>query len=288
MNHPQAFGTILAPTAAWLLAAIFFTKGAKLIKSLAIVLFLVALMLRSEARTSIMALGLSMLATFLVVFFRMKHFKTVRVGRILAVSVAFAGLLGVALASSPSLREHLVGFVFKHHSRTIDQALSSRSGGIASQWRFFQQEPMFGHGFGVYPYGEFPSGIVRVMGLPISAPVEKGFLPTALLEEVGLIGTLPFLYFLVHLGKRVARNGDPRWLAVFFACLFINVGEMVFFSLGGLGLYFWLLLGLSTRIGQKKDLERFKSGVLSSPLTQIGGQKAGKIRQTPPKSAMPY
>ena len=38
------------------------------------------------------------------------------------------------------------------------------------------------------------------------------------------------------------------WVAMFFGCLFVNVGEAVFFSIGGLGLHFWLLIGLAVAV----------------------------------------
>jgi O-antigen ligase len=248
LNHPQSFGPLLAPLACWLFAGILFARPARLLKPVGFGLFLIALMILSQARTSVVVLLLSLGAAFLVMLFRRKRFSGFKIGRTLSVSLAAVLVLLVGFLSSAALRDKLVGFVFKYHTKTLDAALASRSGGIESQWQYFLQRPFTGHGFGVYPWGEFPSGIVEVWGIPISAPVEKGFLPTAILEETGLIGALALLVFLVALGKRVAGNGDARWLAVFFAGLFVNVGEMVLFSVGGIGLYYWLLVGLALRI----------------------------------------
>ncbi|MDD5034069.1 MAG: O-antigen ligase family protein [Methylococcaceae bacterium] len=258
MSHPQAFGPMLAPIASWLLAGLLFSKGSKLIKPLLIAIFLLALMIRSEARTSIVAVFLSLGTTFLVLFFKRKRFQTFRISRTLGLSLAAVAVLGIGAASSSALREHLHGFVFKHHSKNMEEALSSRSSGVESQWDYFLHEPVIGNGFGVYAWGGFPSGVVRVFGIPISAPVEKGFLPTAILEEIGLIGTLAFLFFLITFVNQAVKNGNPRWLAVFFACVFVNMGEMVFFSLGGIGLYYWLLMGLSTRSFKQADQEESK------------------------------
>jgi hypothetical protein len=85
------------------------------------------------------------------------------------------------------------------------------------------------------------------MGLPISAPVEKGFLPTAILEEVGIPGALGFLGLFLTLLYRVYRTGDQPWAAVLLTSIFVNLGEALFFSLGGLGLYFWIWIGLAIR-----------------------------------------
>jgi hypothetical protein len=255
MSHPQTFGPMLAPVASWLIAGIFFSKGEKQVKSLLLALMLIVMMMRSEARTGIVAVVLSVATTFLIVFIKSKHFQSFRMGRFLTLSILTLVLVSISLVSSTAFRNKLTGFVLKHHAKNMEQAVSSRSGGIASQWNFFKEKPLIGHGFGVYPSGDFPSEVVKVMGIPISAPVEKGFLPTAILEETGLSGGLALLYFIASMGLRVSHNGDPRWLAVFFACIFINMGEMVFFSLGGIGLYFWLWLGLSTRIGLKSSLK---------------------------------
>jgi O-antigen ligase len=275
MSHPQTFGPMLAPVASWLFAEIFFSKGDKLVKSLLLGLILIVLMIRSEARTGIVAVVLSIVTTFLVVFVQSKHFKSFRIGRFLTLAILAVALVSISLVSSTAFKDKLTGFVLKHHSKNLEQAVSSRSGGIASQWNFFKQQPLIGHGFGVYPSGDFPSEVVKVMGIPISAPVEKGFMPTAILEETGLTGALALLYFIATLGLRVSRNGDPRWLALFFACIFVNMGEMVFFSLGGIGLYFWLWLGLSTRIGQtssRKQKRRYQALVDATSECRIDRQ----------------
>ena len=83
------------------------------------------------------------------------------------------------------------------------------------------------------------------MGIPVSAPVEKGFLPTAILEEIGMLGTVLFLIFIAFLTNAVVEGSDIRWAGMYFGCLFVNVGEAVFFSVGGIGLLYWLLIGLS-------------------------------------------
>ncbi len=98
---------------------------------------------------------------------------------------------------------------------------------------------------GIYPSGDVPSGVKTFLGIPISASTEKGFIPTAVLEETGLIGTVFWLYFIFSLIRLALKSNDIRWIAMFFGCLFVNVGEAVFFSVGGIGLHLWLLIGLA-------------------------------------------
>jgi hypothetical protein len=114
-----------------------------------------------------------------------------------------------------------------------------------AQWHNFLNQPLLGNGFGVYPDGKFPSGVVEFAGIPISAPIEKGFLPTAILEEGGILGGGALTMLILLLSRRAWRNTDLRWRAMFVACLGMNIGECVFLSPGGIGLFDWLLLGLA-------------------------------------------
>lgn len=268
LNHPQAFGPMMAPITSWLLAGVFFTAKSKLIKPIAIVILLLALMIATQARTSMVTVFLSLAATFLVIFFKKHDLGSIRIGRAIGLGLLAICVLVIVAASSKTFVDKLTGYVYKGDSKNIDQALSSRSGGVASQWQYFINHPFTGCGFGAYPSGEYPSGVVEVMGIPISAPTEKGFLPTAILEETGIFGGLAFLYALITLGKRVSKNGDIRWMAVFFACIFVNVGEMGIFSPGGFGLYYWLLIGLSIRIGSADFVIQAKpvSKLMEKPL----------------------
>ena len=121
----------------------------------------------------------------------------------------------------------------------------SRGGGALGEWNDFLQKPLLGNGFGVYPDGEFPAGVTYIDGIPISAPIEKGFLPTAILQEGGLLGAVLLTLVIALLTRRAWRNTDLRWRAMFIACLAINAGECVFMSPGGIGMFDWLLLSLA-------------------------------------------
>lgn len=254
-NHPQAFGPFLVPLTVWLFSGQLFTGDKKTIRWLPLVFALIALMIMSQARTSIAALALAIVMTFMTAISNINVYQSFKFSRTIVMSVTVSILTLSALTYSPELLQKITEFIFKRNASNLTEAMSSRSGGIASQWEYFTQNPFIGNGFGVYAWGEAPLGIVEYMGIPISAPVEKGFLPTAILEETGLIGTVFFIVFLVCIAKRIIKQGNVRWLAVFFACLSVNVGEMVFFSIGGIGLYYWLLIGLATRMSNSTDVK---------------------------------
>ena len=252
LNQPQALGAWLAPVGAWLLMGLFQIKRRGRVILLGALVILIGLVISTKARTSAAAISLSIGATFIVASIgRRKDFSlSITRGVLVATFLSFA--LAILLFISPELSNGIKGFALKGGETNIEESFySSRGGGIESQWANFLNKPLTGNGFGVYPSGYFPSGIVTVYGIPISAPVEKGFLPTAILEEIGIMGTLFFIWFLISLTKRVTKNSDARWISLFFACLFVNVGEAVLFSVGGIGLYFWLLIGLA--IGASGD-----------------------------------
>lgn len=246
LNHPQVFGAILAPITTWFLATLLFEKNTKKITlNLIISISLIVLMILSQTRTSIVAVFLSLFTVFILVFLKKKYFPKAFSGRALVMGVFLAIVVVIAAFSSSVVQDSLTGFIFKRGATNLDEAVSSRSGGIASQLHYFTESPIGGHGFGVYPWGVTPMRITYFQGIPISASVEKGFLPTAILEEVGVIGATLFIIFIYYLYKQAVMSKDVKLLALFFVCLFINVGEMVIFSVSGVGLFYWLLIGLT-------------------------------------------
>ena len=157
-------------------------------------------------------------------------------------------ILSLLLLKPSILTESVYGFIRKGQSQvTVEQSFeSSRGRGIADQWANFNASPLFGIGFGVSLGSSFKPVFDSFTGLPLSASVEKGFLPTAILEETGIFGATFFVVFLLSLIRHVFSKIDLVLPWVFLASLFVNTGEMIFFSAGGLGLYIWLLMGWTT------------------------------------------
>lgn len=255
LNHPQSFGALMAPFTAWVLADYLFRRERKSILQAVALSTLVLMIFLAQTRTAFIATILSLIVTYIVVLFARSRAKTTKsavrtAGTVLAALV----VSGTLVAASPVLYDKVEGFVLKRETKSLDEAFyNSRGIGVESQWGSFLKQPLTGFGFGIYPSGWIPVGVTTFLGIPISAPVEKGFLPTAILEEIGIVGTLAFLGFLFPLAKRAIRTRDLRWTSLFFACIFINIGEMVIFSVGGIGLLYWLLIGLSLRAGVSEE-----------------------------------
>jgi hypothetical protein len=253
LNHPQSLGTFAAPAAAWTLSGLVLMRPTARAINIAVTVLVWAVMLLSLSRTAaIAAVGATAIAGLRRLLagqrvenqasiLRLTGSIAVGIALVIAVS-ALTGQLDVAVRS----------FVLKRSAPSVSESfIGSRGGGIESEWHNFLARPFLGNGFGVYANGEFPSGIVEVAGIPISAPVEKGFVPTAVLEETGIIGGCLFLWLLVSLANDVGKDSDLRWVAAFWAALLVNLGEAVIFSPGGIGLLIWLLIGLCVTSGRR-------------------------------------
>jgi hypothetical protein len=249
LNQPQALGIFVAPFAAWSLAGTLLMRQKASRLEIFVALGTLVLIVLTKARTAAVATVFAMAVVIITRVIGGRLATQAKLGQpILLIALGVVAVLGVGLASG-KLSEAVTDFAFKgtqKENRDLGAAFyDSRGGGVLSQWQHFQEQPILGNGFGVYPDGRFPSGVVRFWGIPISAPIEKGFLPTAILEEGGLLGAFGLTFLILWLGRRAWRNSDLRWRAMFVACLGMNFGECVFLSPGGIGMFDWLLLGLA-------------------------------------------
>lgn len=153
-------------------------------------------------------------------------------------------LLLPALLAPGKLQENFISYAQKGKTHTTDLAElaeSSRGGLIERSMANFREHPLFGIGFGVgTDYEAFQQ---KVSGtLLVSASAEKGFLPSAVLEEQGLVGMVLFVLLLVHLVYVVSRYGSFTTVWILFATLLLNLGEAALFAMGPLGVWMWLMI----------------------------------------------
>jgi hypothetical protein len=266
LNHPQALGTFLAPLAAFLIVSLVLIRSRFQPLHLALTGVTAAVMFMTQARTAAVAAILAIFICGIRWLWARKHSRHAAWSRVALVTALACVAITIAGAVTGELASAVEKFVFKRGEQNVEAAfLASRGGGMLSQWRHFIDKPLTGNGFGVYPDGRFPSGVVEIAGIPISAPVEKGFVPTAVLEETGVFGGLMFIVMLVTLGRSIWRNPDLRWLALFLACLFVNVGEAVLLAPGGIGLLIWLFIGRSLAMSQPQ--RRLRPSMSAAPQT---------------------
>jgi hypothetical protein len=160
--------------------------------------------------------------------------------------IVLAGAVGL-VAGSDRIQEGFQHFVSKSGrqdaSNVVDAFQSSRGDLIALMLANIKSNPFEGIGFGIASKPEAMAiAYDPVLGLPTSAPVEKGVLPLAVLEEVGVLGAAAVLAWMLLLVRRSARGGVTP-VAVGLTVLFLNMGESTLFSPGGIGLFTLVLLG---------------------------------------------
>ena len=247
LNHPQVFGQTMALLGSW--------AGSRMLAESKpawglVVLFgaCLVLVVLSEARAAGIAalLGIvlaavagNMLARRSVRSF-LPGLRSRRVHLVLAVSLVAAVLAGPAL--SDRLGEY---FSKRTDSTNLAEAYgASRGALIEGMWTNIQAQPWRGIGFGIASVAaDMVVDRDPILGLPTGAAIEKGVLPLAVLEEVGVFGFVAVLLWLWMLIRRAARGGGMTALAVFVTALLMNLGESVLFSPGGFGMLSLILIG---------------------------------------------
>jgi hypothetical protein len=249
LNQPQALGIFMAPFAAWALTGVLLMRRRATRLELWIGLLIGALIILSKARTAGFGAGVGVMVVLMGRVIGRRRLGQAKLGKPIVVASLACGVLAVLAATTGQVSKIVTDFAYKGsqgQAQNLNQAFyASRGGGAVGEWNDFLQKPLLGNGFGVYPNGEFPAGVVYFDGIPISAPIEKGFLPTAILQEGGALGAGLLTLIIALLCRRAWRNTDLRWRAMFVACLAINAGECVFMSPGGIGMFDWLLLSLA-------------------------------------------
>jgi hypothetical protein len=259
LNQPQALGIFIAPFAAWSIAGVLLMRRKASRLEVWVAIGTLVLIVLTRARTAGFA---TVFGVIVVMVGRMLSRRAARqapiIRPVLIVSIVAVALI-VAASTTGKVSQIVTEYAFKgteRENRNLGDAFyASRGGGVTEQWHNFMQQPLLGNGFGVYPDGKFPSGVVEVWGIPISAPIEKGFLPTAILEEGGILGAATLALLILWLSVHAWRNTDLRWRAMYVACLGMNIGECVFLSPGGIGMFDWLLLGLALSAYRTEPLE---------------------------------
>lgn len=249
LGQPQALGIFMAPFAAWAITGVLLMRRRSTRFELWIALLIGALIILSKARTAGFGAAAGVLLVMMSRAVGRRRWGQARIGRPILLTGLACGALAVLAVTTGEVTKIVTDYAYKGalgRAQNLDQAFyASRGGGALAEWDYFLQKPLLGNGFGVYPDGQFPSGVTYFDGVPISAPVEKGFLPTAILEEGGVLGAGLLTLIIALLWRRAWRNTDLRWRAMFVACLAINAGECVFMSPGGIGMFDWLLLSLA-------------------------------------------
>lgn len=256
--HPQTYVVLIAPFLAWLVALLLSHRLNTRVWAPLAAVTLISL-IATKGRTGALACTLSLLLTMFLKYRQdaevRNHLKRWLPHLIAMTAIAFFAIM----FSGGGLVKAVESFVLKGESDNSVSASFEDSRGflITRALENFRDHKLTGIGFGV---ASIPSELIvqrePMFGLPISAPVEKGFILISILEEVGLIGFIFFAILLWGLLSPTLRKGAgfaPAVLAM--SALLVNFGEAVFFSMNGLGLLIWLLIG-AARVMARQEVKR--------------------------------
>ena len=240
-GDPQSAGPFFSISVVWLINH-YLTQKRKDRR----VLFLAALALvfiyLTHSRTSMLTLGLGGITAFIISTLNYIPIPNRKRFWGMIGSVFFLFILGFA-TDPKGFTSAALQYIQKGDESTNTTELFQQTRGklIEASMNNFYEYPIAGIGFGVATdYQNFGK---RAQGaLPTSASVEKGFLPSAVLEEQGLIGAAFLLIIIVHVTTTLIRKRSFMLLWLFFSTLFINIGEAALYSMGPLGLFMWIMI----------------------------------------------
>lgn len=258
-NQPQVMGTVCAAMIVYLVSLNLFTPSRIRPLSFGLIGCLLVAMLYTSSRTAAIALilGLTVAAGYKLASCRGQDWaqRARMSGNLVEILLIFAcvGLTLADMAMQGRMRGRAAAFVtkslqIKGHSYqrriALDQVVASRKGQVDMMMRNVAQHPWLGIGFGTSTDKEFAKNVTL-----LSAPVEKGILPLAVLEEIGVVGSVFFVLWIVAFYRHLARTRNGPGIAMLTVMLGANLGEMMFFSFGGLGALMWVLVGGGIALG---------------------------------------
>ena len=242
-NQPQALAIVFTPAFCWAAGVALIQNRRNETWSLILLAAAsLAMILLSRGRTGLVAISSSAaLASVLLLFsprMRLQLAASPFAVRAVAVIAAIAAL--GALFHQP-IYNYFTNFLHKGVAgRSLaDSWESSRGFLVAESYRNFLDNKLVGIGFGTSRSikFDFNPSIEPFTGLPLGASTEKANIAIALLEETGLVGTLAFIPFILALVGAALRSTNLAVLWTVLAMILVNTGEMIFFSINGLGLY---------------------------------------------------
>ncbi|NKI36434.1 hypothetical protein HFP89_14785 [Wenzhouxiangella sp. XN79A] len=242
LGHSQALGPTLAVLAAWTSALLLQRASWPRIVILTIIVPLIFL---TGARTALLAaiLGLALGVVFTPALSRQRLLEAAPALK--SRSILLLSIVSLLLASiwMEAITSNVSSFLNK--GRQADSVLEayeeSRGDLINVMLANIRERPMFGIGFGI---ASDPNAmeVERFAGIPVSAAIEKGVTPIAILEELGIVGSSLIALWGWYLVVSGARGGLAP-LACLSTILALNLGESSLFSSGGMGMLSIVMIG---------------------------------------------
>lgn len=240
LQHPQMFGPTMGLLATWLFASWLTAPTTSLLRR-AVFFLALAWIYLSQARIGALVFLAGALAAITTgplsaALNKYARIPRIRGGRLVVVVVS---LIILGIVAGPSIASRAQEFLGKGRTAESirDAALTSRGFLIEEMMVNIRAKPMVGIGLGIASDLDKEQMVVRdpYFGIAIMAPVEKGVLPIAMVEEFGApLAILYGIWFGILLLNAIKGGVVNGSLCV--AALIFNVAEAVFFSPGGCGM----------------------------------------------------
>lgn len=244
LSHPQVFGSVAGIIGAWFTGLFLFENNRSRLQNfvgLISIFFIYFSLARTGAASYILGFLFSFISSILLG-------KSINWSSRFQLFLLFAFLSSIYFSVSlpKQVKEGLIEFVEKRATNEDAQGILEESRGhlIRDSYQNFLENKWVGIGLGVPSnYKDPKDNVEYLFNIPVSASVEKGFLPTAVIEEIGILGAIFTIVLLFNLFLPVIKLGSIAHIWLLFTSFLINGGEAVFFSLGGKGLLIWLMFG---------------------------------------------
>lgn len=257
LSHSQATGVLASLVAVWAFSRIIDGQHGTSREFLILGLGLVTAFL-SGSRTGLLSVVLCAIGITLMASYQgrrpLQHL--IKGASNPLVTFGLAAMFVAAILNSGTLMNSLSDFLDKN-SRAESLAAAfddSRGNLVETMMENIREDPLVGIGFGIASNPR--EMIVEEMGgIPISAVVEKGVTYLAVWEELGLLGVILFIYWVLAVLSK-AKSADLAQLGLLLCILFQNVAEASLFSAGGNGLLQILLIGYASYRVKRWGLRR--------------------------------
>ncbi|MCZ2100759.1 MAG: hypothetical protein LC107_04380 [Chitinophagales bacterium] len=251
-NHPQTFSVTLSLPISYCLAKIIAGRSNKLT-----IFFLFTslyfLINESKGRTGLVSVVLAMVLVLIFIAVNKNNIKLITNWMLFATKrIKLTGFILLALLLFPVYQPIFQKFLFKRNQvSSLKESFDiSRAVQLSKMYKNINNNFNSGIGFGLESNPKLLEKRVKrdpYFNIPISAATEKGFLPLAILEELGIWLSIFGLVLLIILIIKIISINSLALSILTITSLTSNIGENFFFSLGGLGLLMWLLIGLSLK-----------------------------------------
>lgn len=249
--HSQTLGPLLAILNAYVFAELLRKPGEHRFFYLATLAIIPGLIFYTDSRTGLLSYIISLIATFVWQGF-IRNRKLIEEKQRRGILLILLLLGPIYLFSLGGLLQ-MQNFLLKgtRDAESVTEALQMSRLGLAEySLKHFINSPIIGNGFQVaenmraYGYQD--------LALAASAPIEKGVLPTMVLEETGIVGFAFFMVFIFAVLRSALHFGCLRFLASFTTFIALNSGEATFFSVTGPGGLYWTICILALVIDWKE------------------------------------